>query len=308
MATSVILQQMCIIFILLVSGFILSKRNLVSGSVNKDLSTLVINLCGPAMMIDSALNAERGISNQLLLFTAGLTLAFYLFLIVAAELAVKILLAKKQDVNPYRLMYIFSNTGFIGLPVINAVIGPEGVLFAVIVNIGYNLFFYTYGYYRAKQQSKPGEKVRLPLHEMINIGMICNILSIIIYVLNIRLPYILSESCHYIGSATTFLSMFVIGVNLSRSQLKQIFGNKQMYAFVLIKQVITPILMGFLIRPFIPNDILFYVIVIMAALPVGSLPLMLAEKEGLETTLFSNATILSTVLSVLTIPLVLIVF
>lgn len=307
MATSVIIQQMCIIFILLISGYVLAKRNLVSGSISKEVSTLVINLCGPALMIDSALNANRDIDQELLLFTGALAVIFYLFLILTAEIVVKLLRTQKTETNPYRLMHIFSNTGFIGLPVINAVIGPEGVLFAVIINIGYNVFFYTYGYYRTKKQSAPGEKVSLPLHELINVGMISSILSILIYVANIRLPYIIAESCRYIGSATTFLSLFVIGVNLSKSPLKKIFGDKKMYVFVLLKQVITPILMGLLLRPFIPNETLFYVTVIMAALPVGSLPLMLAEKEGMDSTLFSNGVIVSTVFSVLTIPLVLII-
>ncbi len=306
MATSVILQQMIIIFILLLSGFLLSKKQLISSSISKEISTIVIYLCNPALLIVSALNAERGISNQMLLFFGFITLIFYLFLILTAEIVVRIMRANKTEINPFRMMHIFSNAGFIGIPVVNAVIGPDGVLYAVIINIGYSLFFYTYGYFRMKQQSSPGEKIRLPLKELINIGMISSILSILIYVANIRMPYIVKESCQYMGNATTFLSLFVIGVNLSKSPLKQVFGNKRLYLFILLKQVITPIAFALLIHPFIKNEIMYLVTVIMVSLPVGSLPLMLAEKEGIDSTLFSNGVIVSTILSVITIPLVLI--
>ena len=84
------------------------------------------------------------------------------------------------------------------------------------------------------------------------------------------------------GRSTTFLSMIIIGVNLAQAPLREIFCDKRVYLFVLVRQILLPILIGMAIRPFIHDELMYGVTILIMAMPVGNMPLMMAEEAGVD--------------------------
>jgi hypothetical protein len=210
-----------------------------------------------------------------------------------------VLHVEKKWKNHYALMCIFGNTGFIGIPLIQAVLGNGALIYAAIINIFYTLFFYTYGYYLAG-----GEDSGFSAKNLLNIGNLSLIVTIVLFLWQPKIPEMLTSTVNYMANATTFLAMTVIGISLARAELKPIFTQPKLYAFVGLRFVLLPVLLSLILRLFIKDDLMYGVMVLLCAVPVGNMPLMRVEETGGDGTVLSQGIILSTVLAIITVPLV----
>ena len=309
MSIAVIIQQMIMIFILIIVGGVLYKTKILSEAASKEISGIIINVTNPAMLITSALeSAEKLAPDQI-----GIAfIAFggmYVLLFLLAYLLIPILKIEKQDRYAYKLMFIFANVGFMGIPIASAVIGPESLIFVSICNLLFSIIIYTYGISiirkaaieQKTQADVPKGKMFL---KMINAGTIAAVVTIIFYLMDISLPNIVTETLSYAGRCTTFLSMIVLGVSVVKMKPKEIFGKPRMYLFVLIRLIIVPLIVIFVAKRFISSELMVNTILVMASVPMGNMPLMFSKQYGLREDDISTGIILSTVLSLLTIPVV----
>lgn len=303
MSTFVVMKQMVMIFMLVMAGYLLTKKNILTAHASREISGLVVNVCNPALMFTSIWNADNSITKEHLIQMAILGFLLYLGLIMLGFVIPHIIRAPKRERSHYNMMSIFGNIGFIGYPVITAVLGASGILYALVFNVFFTLLIYTYGRVLVVKD-EPGREAKMQLQDAVNIGSVCCVLSILMYLTQFQVPDIIKTTFDYMGRSTTFLSMIVIGVNLAQAPLKEIFGDKRVYWFVLVRQVLVPILIGMVIRPFIHDELMYGVTILVMAMPVGNMPLMMAEEAGVDGKLFSKGIIVSTVLSVITIPLV----
>lgn len=299
MSAGVVFQQMIIICLLMMTGYIIYKKGLVGDAVSPGISAIVVNVCSPAMLIHSCLERDPAITNEKLLISLGLGAVIYGVLIVASILVPKILRVEEKWKKHYALMCIFGNTGFIGIPLILAVLGERAMIYTVVINAYYNLFFYTYGYYLAG-----GENTKFHPKKLLNIGNCALVISVILFLVQPRVPALIEQTLGYMGNATILLALLVIGISLARTDLKSIFTEKKLYGFILIRFVFVPILMACIFKMFIKDELMLGVMVILAAVPVGNMPLMRVEETGGDTSILAKGTILSTVLSVVTVPIV----
>lgn len=297
------MKQMVMIFMLVMAGYLLTKKNILTAHASREISGLVVNVCNPALMFTSIWNADNSITKEHLIQMAILGFLLYLGLIMLGFVIPHIIRAPKRERSHYNMMSIFGNIGFIGYPVITAVLGASGILYALVFNVFFTLLIYTYGRVLVVKD-EPGREAKMQLQDAVNIGSVCCVLSILMYLTQFQVPDIIKTTFDYMGRSTTFLSMIVIGVNLAQAPLKEIFGDKRVYWFVLVRQVLVPILIGMVIRPFIHDELMYGVTILVMAMPVGNMPLMMAEEAGVDGKLFSKGIIVSTVLSVITIPLV----
>ncbi len=303
MSVTLVFQQMVIIFILALAGCLLMKLNIFSDHAGKDISGLVINLCNPAMMLSSVWSSDVEISIKNLEVALAISVCVYIVLVVAGFLVPRIIRAPGDQKSHYNLMTIFGNVGFIGIPVVSAVFGPSGVIYTIMFNICYSLLMYTYGITLVAKDF-PDKRIEFKPKNLINVGTVSSVISILLYLSNIQLPAILTESVDYIGKATTFLSMVVIGISLAQTPLKETFGDRRTYLFVLVRQLLIPVILGLIMKPFVTDPLIYGVTIIMMSVPAGSMPLMMAEHAGVDGSVLSRGIVVSTLLSVVTIPLV----
>lgn len=299
MSAGIVLQQMVIIFLLILTGYIVYKKGIVKAEISKGISALVVNVCNPAILIRSAFDRDASITNENLLLAMLGSALMYAVLLAAAWILPRALRVEARWRDHYALMSIFGNTGFIGIPLVSAVFGSQALIYVAIVNAYFNLLFYTCGIWLAD-----GNQSGFSWKNFLNIGNLSTIVTIILFLWNAKLPVVITSTVDHIANTTTFLAMVVIGISLARSRLLEIFTEKRLYAFIMLRFLVIPVLTGFLLRMFIKDDVVYGVLVLMTAVPVANLPLMRVEETGGDGALLSRGIILSTILSLVTIPIV----
>lgn len=299
MSAEVVFQQMIIICLLMLTGYIIYKKGLVGDAVSPGISAIVVNVCNPAMLIHSCLERDPAITNEKLLLSLGGGAIIYAVLIASSVIIPRILRVEKKWKNHYALMCIFGNTGFIGIPLILAVLGERALIYTVVINVYYSLFFYTYGYYLAG-----GEDTSFQPEKLINIGNISLVIAVVLFLTQPKVPLLIEQTLGYMANATILLAILVIGISLARTDFRSIFTEKKLYLFIVLRFILTPVLLAMVLKLFIKDELMLGVLVILSAVPVGNLPLMRVEETGGDGTVLAKGTILSTVLAVITVPIV----
>ena len=263
MSITVVIQQMVIIFILIAVGMFLYRKEMLSETTTRQMSGLIVNLTNPALLISSALQEGPRMSLQDLGTALAVDLVIYAVLILAGFLIPRILRVPDKYHYAYQMLTIFGNVGFIGIPLASAVLGTECLIFVSIYNLLYVLLIYTFGIsllQRAAakqadsgvspQDSAGAQTDALSWKKMINAGTISAAVAIILYLGDIPAPAILSSTLDYIGQTTTLLSMLVLGVSVAQMALRDIFCHPKLYWFVLLRQILLPVVCVLLLRPF----------------------------------------------------------
>lgn len=311
MSITVVLQQMVIIFILIGIGMILFKKGMLSEMTSKQLSGLIVNITNPALLICSAFDDGPKVSIQELALALGIYAAIYAFLIAVSFLIPYILHVPKRNHYAYRMLTIFGNTGFIGIPLASAVLGTESLIFVSVFNLLFNILIYTFGIstlQKAAAEQSGGNSDTCVTSDrwqkIINAGTISAVATIVFYLGNFNVPVIITSTMSYIGRATTLLSMLVLGVSVAQMAPKEIFSHPKLYGFTLLRQILIPIGCILLVRPFVHNTLILNTMALMLAVPAANMPLMLSKQLNVETDTISQGIILTTILSLVTIPLV----
>lgn len=340
MSITVVLQQMVMIFILIAIGLLLYKKEMLSDITAKQISGIIVNVTNPALLICSAFQDGPKVSLPELGIALGIYLIVYGILIAAGCLIPRILRVPDMYHYSYQMLTIFGNVGFIGIPLASAVLGPESLIFVSIYNLIFNILIYTFGISllqraEARQLAAAAEKAPAREHDsdavcaapceavppaktgteaapvttplwkkLINAGTISAAATIIFYLGNFRVPVIVSSTLTYMGQATTLLSMLVLGASVAQMAPKDIFSHPKLYGFTLLRQILVPIGCILLLRPFIHNPLILNTMALMLAVPAANMPLMLSKQLQVETDTISQGIILTTILSLGTIPVV----
>lgn len=278
------------------------RKEIISDEMCKSLSWIVVNIANPAMILSGSVNNEKGIAGEELLMTMALAIGIFAGLILISLVVPFILRVPGRSVGAYRVMTIFSNIGFMGFPVISALYGTEALLYASVFLIPFNLLIYTYGILALK--SDDGKKEKLDLKKVLNIGVFSCILSIILSFVQIPMPSFVKTTVSTLSNLTAPLSMMVIGASMATIDIKKLFTDVKLLLFAALKLVIVPVAGLLLLKTFIHSEMLLGVCMVMIATPVASMTAMLAQQYDGDYELASRGVALTTILSVVTMPLV----
>lgn len=336
MSITVVLQQMVMIFILIGVGLLLYKKKMLSEMTSKQISGIIVNVTNPALLICSAFQEGPKVSVSELGIALGFYLLVYAILIVVSYLIPRILRVPNHCHYSYQMLTIFGNVGFIGIPLASAVLGAESLIFVSIYNLIFNLLIYTFGIsllqkaeakqltatysgtsaaQRSSDSSATDNSGTHPVNshatitsplwkKLINAGTVSAAATIIFYLCDFHVPSIVPSSLNYMGQATTLLSMLVLGASVAQMTPKDIFSHPKLYGFTLMRQILVPVGCVLLLRPFIPNTLVLQTMALMLAVPAGNMPLMLSKQLRVETDTIAQGIILTTILSLITIPVV----
>lgn len=310
MSITVVLEQMCIIMILIFTGAFLFRQKMLSEDTSRQLSGLIVNITNPAVLICSAFDDSPKVPLQTLGLSLCVFVISYGILILFAYLIPLVLRVPNHARYSYRMLTVFGNVGFIGIPLASAVLGSGSLIFVSINNLIYNVLVYTYGISTLKKASiaqhpdaAPTEPENI-LHKLVNAGTVSAVLTIIFYLGNFNVPTIISSSLTYAGRTTTFLSMLVLGVSVAQMAPKDIFSHPKLYIFTLIRQILLPVSFTLLLGLFIKEPLILNTTALLLAVPAGNMPLMLSKQLHVNESAISQGIILTTLLSLVTIPVV----
>lgn len=292
-------QQMLVLFTYMMVGYVASKKQIFNDEFGNKVSWLVLNIANPMMIISSAVNGDGSIKGSDLMLTAGIAVAMYVLLLTLAALVPKIFRLKADEAGYFQLMTVFNNIGFMGFPVISAVYGSGALLYASVFLLPFNILFYTYG---VNVISKTKQK--LNWKKVLNIGTIASILAVILYLTQIPAPQFVKAATQGFSNLNAPLSMIVIGISLAKLSLKELFLDVKMLLFAGMKLLVIPIIGTLAIKQIVTVPALQGVCMIMLATPAGSMTAMLAQQAGGNYKKVAQGVALTTLLSVVTIPLV----
>ena len=290
MNTFIVIQQMLVLFALMVVGYACYKASWLDKNAYGKLSKIAVNVMNPMLIINGVLNKDTGNDYQKVLVNLALVGIYFLLLIALSFLIVKLLKIRKPLESLYRLMLIFSNVGFIAIPVISSVYGDGVVLYIAFYILGYNFLLYTYGLHLVEVSVNGNEKKEKgkSFQTFMTAGGIAGVEAFVAY----------------LGEPVIPLSMILIGASMAQQDLRQLFTDVKIYLFLLIRLLIIPVTAALIIRGFHLDARIAGTFILMLAMPVGSIVVLLAADQGADETCCIKGSILSTIFSVITIPIV----
>jgi len=302
----IVIQQMIVMLIIIFIGYFFTKKGKLNDLSSRHISGLVVNVCNPAMLVCSAFNNESAISGSQLLNALLATLLLYAILLLAGYVIPILMRYPKDDRYIYQFLTVYANVGFLGIPLVSAVLGSNALIYVSINVLIFNILFYLSGLniIRKKAGVTASSGTRELLSKLINTGTVSAAFTIVFYVSDIKVPLIITNTLDYTGRATTFLSMLVLGIAVAQIPLKEIFCHAKDYLFILVRMVVLPIFCVILLRGFVTDPLILGVCCLMISVPAANLPLMCSKEYGLRTAELTRMIILTTLLSVATNPLV----
>lgn len=308
----VIFQQMMVLFGMMLVGFFCYKWDWIDDHSYGKLSKIVVNILNPLLVIDGVLGKSRDGSFHNLLTNLVMVILYFVFLIIISIPVVKIIRPEKENVGVYRLMMIFSNVGFMGIPVISALYGSDVIIYIVFYMLGYNFLLYTYGIILARSSAKPvyaenhnsNGSFKENLKAIINPGTVAGIIAIILFVCRIQVAAPMTSFIKYLSQCVVPFSMILIGASMAQQELKTIFKDVRMYWFLLIRLILIPAIMALCVRNLPIDSQILGVFILMLAMPVGSIVVLVAMEQGADSACCTRGSVISTLLSIITIPVI----
>lgn len=297
----VVFQTMLKLFLLLVLGFVLFKCHIFDEYTNKKISALIVNVASPMLIISSIAGVE-GNDKNIVFLMIGAGILMYIGFIILGKIINRIFPFPKKDWPVYECMVVFANTGFMGYPVLLDVFGQEAVFYASLIHMAFNFFVYTYAIMCLTKGDE--SEFKLNFKQLLTPGIILIFVGIFIYLFNIQLPSVLMDTVNSIGSLTAPLSMMMIGSSLAVYPIKDSFTDWRSYVFAFVRLIIVPFVTMLVCRLLHINPYYANITIITNAMPVGSMVLMLATQYNANVKIVTRNIVVSTLLSVITIPIV----
>lgn len=297
----VVFQTMLKLFLLLVLGFVLFKCHIFDEYTNKKISALIVNVASPMLIISSIAGVE-GSNKSIVFLMIGAGILMYIGFIILGKIINRLFPFPKKDWPIYECMVVFANTGFMGYPVLLDVFGQEAVFYASLIHMAFNFFVYTYAIMCLTKGDD--SEFKLNFKQLLTPGIILIFVGIFIYLFDIQLPSVLMDTINSVGSLTAPLSMMMIGSSLAVYPIKDSFTDWRSYVFAFVRLMIVPFVTMIMCRLLHIDAYYANITIITNAMPVGSMVLMLATQYNANVKIVTRNIVVSTLLSVITIPIV----
>ncbi len=312
------IYRVAILFVMMIPGVVMKKCKLCSDTFGKGLSNLVLYIAQPALVFTAYL---RDFDSRILLnslFVLALSVVTHLLFVAVATAAFK----RAPDMPRRMLTFatVFSNAAFMAMPLVLSVLGGEAMMYASVYNITFNLFLWSFGVRVCTSKRDKNENgvsddfefhggspiVKALLHPV----TIAAALGLVFFILPINgyIPSLVTDSLDMLADLVAPLSMMVIGLRLPDVSLKGIFRDKHMYVFLALRHFILPLsVIGVMFLVSLSGAAIdsraYKVLALMAAAPAATSATMFAEKFDCDAAYVSRLVVVSTILSIGTMPL-----
>lgn len=299
-----IMGQIFVLFSLIVVGYIIRKLNVVTAAINREIGSFVLNVALPAFIITSM---DFPFSLDVLKDSAFLILisfSVYGASILLSKVYSRVTGAKGQSKDVMEYVITFSNSGYMGYPVVFEIFGEKGVFYAAIYNMSFNILVWSYGVHLLKSETV---KVHVPLatriKKIFNPGLIALIIGYTLFLTGIKLPGPIKTILDMIGSTTTPLSMMFIGFILTEVKVGEALRSAHVWGVSSLRLVLIPAATFLVLKALGFEDLTLYIPVVISAMPAAANTAIFSSQLGSDYRLGSLLIFASTLLSVGTIPL-----
>mgnify|MGYP000857558105 CR=1 FL=1 len=300
MTGSIVINQVIILFLIMIIGFYAKKRDIINQETRKKLSEILVRITLPAMIIYSY-NQEF---SQELLQNSWIMIIYSFGIHIFTAIISGFIFNKfpKNIKDILKFATVYSNCGYMGLPILEALYGKIGIFYASMYITAYNVFTWTNGVmiFTGEKNAKAFKKA------LLNPGIIAVFAGMIIFIFSIKLPYPVLKTCEILGTMTTPLSMLIIGSLIADVNFKELFSGWALYYISVIRLIILPLFVLMVLKLSGINDTtLLGACVATVAMPAAANTAVFAERYNGDAYFASRTVAFTTILSMFTIPAIL---
>ena len=292
-------RRMVMLFFCVACGFCAAKRGVMDAQSNRKLSALIINVANPMQIFASALTGEHLLSTGQTLWLMGLLALIYLALIALSFPLVRLLRVKDAERGLYRFMFIFGNIGFLGYPVIESLLGYQASFYVTLAVLAFQLFCWSYGV----SLMRGAARFRFQWKALRQPCVAASLAAFAVYLSGWQPPVLMHQTIKYVGDITSPVAMLIVGCSLAQLRFGQIFGNWRIYALAGAKMLAVPLLGYAVLRHVLTNEFALCVLTVILCMPIATNTTILSYQYGADETVASSGVFISTLLCMLTIPL-----
>jgi predicted permease len=300
-----VISQVLVLFGMIALGFGSAKCKIFGKESLKHFSALLLNITLPCVVLVAF---QRSFSMELL-GEAGISFAVsmgvYVVSFAIAAVYPYLMRIKGKERGVHRFAIVFSNVGFMGYPMVEALLGPEWLFQLSVFNLCFNLLSYSVGAWLISREVYGSPAVSWK--SFVNPCSVTTIAGFLLFAFSIALPQPLMQSIKLAGGITTPLSMMIIGITLAQADIKGVIGHWQNYVTSLMRLVFIPMLALVILHLFGLYGDFLVLSVITTAMPVAAATSILASSYDVASEEASSIVFLSTVLCIVTIPAMLFV-
>ncbi len=295
---NVLINLMIKIVLMVFLGWVLKKREVITDDLQDGITNLLMTAVLPLNIIGSSCQKMTGEALNGTLLTAIFSFGYYIVI-----LAVMYLVSRHLSVNENRkklivTMTAFANTGFIGFPLTEELFGVTGLIYAVVYNVAYNMFFYTVGIYLLSEDGK------MRIQDFFKKEVtLTSFLGIFLFLLNIPVPEVIVSTCQTVGSMTVPLSMIVIGCTLADMNVFSVLTNGYGYLVTILRLVILPLIAFGVLKTIGVSGAGAGVCILLTGLPSGTLNVIVAQQHDCEPEFAASVVVQSMIFMIVSLPM-----
>nr|WP_293532123.1 AEC family transporter [Prevotella sp.] len=298
------LEVMVVLFIIVILGYVACKLGYMGDKFDKKLSSIVVDITCPLLVLSSVMGDELP-DRTLILPLLGVGFLTYIILLVFGFWVPRLITKNHDDQGMIGFALMFANVGFIGYPIVSSIFGPHAVFYAALLNMPNTFFIFTAGVMLIKgeyslKQFNP--KV------LVSPAMLGAFLAAIIVALGIHTPDIIARPVTMVGNITVPAALMIIGSSMAKLPIREIIGSSKVYITALLRLTIVPLSIYFLFKACGVSDLVNNINTVVIAMPVASFGTMFCLKYGRNPSLITETTFITTLGSIITIPLITLLF
>ena len=298
------LEVMVVLFIIVILGYVACKLGYMGDKFDKKLSSIVVDITCPLLVLSSVMGDELP-DRTLILPLLGVGFLTYILLLAFGFWVPRLITKNHDDQGMIGFALMFANVGFIGYPIVSSIFGPHAVFYAALLNMPNTFFIFTAGVMLIKgeyslKQFNP--KV------LVSPAMLGAFLAAILVALGIHTPDIIARPVTMVGNITVPAALMIIGSSMAKLPIREIIGSPKVYITALLRLTIVPLSIYFLFKACGVSDLVNNINTVVTAMPVASFGTMFCLKYGRNPSLITETTFITTLGSIITIPLITLLF
>ena len=279
------------------AGFLANRMGILGGGTDKKISRLLLAITLPSMILGSVCTGEALPEAGVVLGTLGVAAVFYLLEFAFVLAAPPLLGGTPGQKGVWRYTLAFPNVDFIGYPVVSALFGPEALFYAVILVLPFNLMTFTLG-----PLMLTGAK-RFSLRQMFSPCVAASILALVLALGRLRPPAMIGEALEFVGGVTVPLSLLFVGSLLAGLPLGRMLASPRLWILTAVRLLALPSVLCFLLRWMGTDPLILGVAVTQMAMPAAVNGSLLCMEYGGDAECMAQITFVSTLASIVTIPI-----
>ena len=298
------LEVMVVLFIIVILGYVACKLGYMGDKFDKKLSSIVVDITCPLLVLSSVMGDELP-DRTLILPLLGVGFLTYILLLAFGFWVPRLITKNHDDQGMIGFALMFANVGFIGYPIVSSIFGPHAVFYAALLNMPNTFFIFTAGVMLIK--GKYSLKQFNP-KVLVSPAMLGAFLAAIIVALGIHTPDIIARPVTMVGNITVPAALMIIGSSMAKLPIREIIGSPKVYITALLRLTIVPLSIYFLFKACGVSDLVNNINTVVIAMPVASFGTMFCLKYGRNPSLITETTFITTLGSIITIPLITLLF